>query len=245
MFRKCSALNCYHLLNNCSLQKYVLGEGDNQLRRIVGSIVLLMGVALVFYPQIEKKWVYDREQQLLIDSFEELGRTEYLQQLSTEAESRIHGKDVDRLKKSIVANSTQDKKQETLEGARAILRIDRIELEMIVFDGAGAVNLSKGAGVIEPKKQFGIDNVGVAGHRALVKGKQFNRLDELAPNDVIEVTTRDGAFQYEITRKFVVPKTDVSVLNDTDTPLLTLVTCTPIGKSNPPDRLIVQAELKK
>lgn len=39
--------------------------------------------------------------------------------------------------------------------------------------------------MIEPEKEFGINNVGLAGHRAITHGKQFNRLDELAPNDEI------------------------------------------------------------
>lgn len=189
--------------------------------------------------------VYDHEQQLLTDSFEQLGQTELLQQLSTDAEDVLEAEDIVKVKKTIVSDRPQEKKKDGLEGARGIVRINRIDLEMIVFEGATARNLSKGVGIVESKKQFGVNNVGLAGHRALVKGKQFNRLDELAPRDVIEVTTRSGVFEYEVTRKFVVPKNDVSVLNDTGTPLITLITCTPLGQSNPPNRLIVQAALKE
>lgn len=214
------------------------------MRRVVGLLVLLTGISLVFYPQIEKRF-YDQEQQALLDSFEQLGATELLQQLSAETEDMIQVEDIVRVETSIASDNPKEEEKEVLKGARGIMRIDSIGLEMIVFDSASAVNLGKGAGIVEPKKQFGVNNVGVAGHRALVKGKQFNRLDELAPNDVIEVTTKDGVFEYEITRKFVVPKTEVSVLNETGTPLITLITCTPLGKSNPPDRLIVQAALKE
>ena len=213
------------------------------MRRVVGLLALLAGIALIFYPQFEKVF-YEHEQQALIDSFEQLGDTELLQQLSTDAESKIQMDDVLNAEKIIESDGGKKDKQ-VLEGAQAILRIDSIDLEMIVFDGATANNLSKGAGIVEPQKKFGVNNVGLAGHRALVKGKQFNRLDELAPNDIIEVTTRDGVFEYEVIRNFIVPKTEVSVLNDTSTPLITLITCTPLGVSNPPDRLIVQAELKK
>ena len=219
-------------------------EDDKTLRRVVGLLVLLAGIALLFYPQFEKVF-YDQEQQALIDSFEQLGDTELLQQLSTEAEGMMYVDDVLTVEKSIASDTIKKEKRQVLEGARAILRIDSIDLEMIVFDGTTATNLSKGAGIVDPHKEFGVNNVGLAGHRALVKGKQFNRLDELKPNEIIEVTTRDGVLEYEITRKFVVPKTEVSVLNETGTPIITLITCTPLGKSNPPDRLIVQAELKK
>jgi len=219
--------------------------GDRKLRKTVGLIILVVGLALVFYPQIEKKMVYDREQQILIDSFEQLGQTELLQQLSTDAEDILKVEDIAKAKNSIASNGSAEKKRDELEGARGIVRIERIDLEMIVFDGATASNLSKGAAIVESKKQFGINNVGLAGHRALVEGKQFNRLDELELSDVIEVTTRDRVFEYEVIRKFVVPKNEISVLDDTGTPLITLITCTPLGQSNPPNRLIVQAALKK
>ena len=215
------------------------------MRRVVGLLVLLIGIALVFYPQLEKKF-YDHEQQALIDSFEQLGETELLQQLSTDAEAVVHEDDVLNVERSIASGGVNEEKekQQVLEGARAILRIESIGLEMIVFEGATANHLSKGAGIVEPNKKFGVNNVGLAGHRALAKGKQFNRLDELETKDIIKITTKDGMQEYEITRKFVVPKTEVSILDDADTPLITLITCTPLGVSNPPDRLIVQAELK-
>jgi len=242
MFRNCSEHFCYYVfISQISLNPFLRGD-DKTLRRVVGLLVLLAGIALVFYPQIEKMF-YDHEQQALIDSFEQLGDTELLQHLSTDAEGVIQTDDVLNVEKSIASDDGKKDKQ-MLEGAQAILRIDSIDLEMIVFNGATANNLSKGAGIVEPKKKFGVNNVGLAGHRALVKGKQFNRLDELEPNDIIEVTTQDGVLKYEVTRNFVVPKTQVSVLNDTGTPLITLITCTPVGKSNPPDRLIVQAQLK-
>lgn len=213
--------------------RIIFREGDKKLRRAIGILLLIVGGALVFYPQIEKIR-YDTEQQKLVDSFEQLGQTELIQQLSTSSE------EVDTIE------ATSDKGQQVLtEGVTGIIRIDSIDLEMAIFADATPNSLSKGAGIVDAKKQFAVNNVGLAGHRALASGKQFNRLDEIRENDVIEVTTAVGNLQYEVTRTFVVHKSDVSVLEDQDKPLITLVTCTPLGRSNPPDRLIVQAELKQ
>ena len=200
------------------------------MRKVLGACLVLIGLAVVFYPQF-KNYTYDREQEQLLTSFQQLGDTDLLEQLSTDAEA--------------VTIDPNDDLAKQLEGARGILTIDKIDLEMIVFDGAGVDALSKGAGMIEPKKEFGVNNIGIAGHRAVAKGKQFNRLDELKVDDEIQVTTQDGTYTFVIVDTFVVHQSDISVLQDTDEPLITLVTCTPLGKRNPPDRLIVQAALKQ
>ncbi|WP_342514445.1 class D sortase [Sporosarcina sp. FSL K6-1522] len=200
------------------------------MRKVLGICLVLIGLAVVFYPQF-KNYTYDREQQQLLTSFQQLGDTDLLEQLSTDAET--------------VTIDPNDDLAKQLEGARGILTIDKIDVEMIVFDGAGVEALSKGAGMIEPKKEFGVNNIGIAGHRAVAKGKQFNRLGELNIDDEIQVTTQDGTYTFIITDTFVVHQSDISVLQDKDEPLITLVTCTPLGKRNPPDRLIVQAALKQ
>lgn len=190
----------------------------------MGLFFILIGVAIFLYPLYENMQ-YDREQQQLLDSFAQLGNTEQLEQASMEAEQ------------------TNEDKSDLLKGARGLISIDKIDLDMLIFDGTSTEALSKGIGMIEPQKEFGVNNIGLAGHRAITKGKQFNRLDELNVNDEIQVTTSIGTLEFAVVDTFVVHQSEVSVLNDQDEPLLTLVTCTPIGSRNPPHRLIVQAAL--
>lgn len=195
--------------------------------RFVWSFVFISaGFLLLFYPQIEKE-AADTKQEKLIQTFKQLGdANEYEEQ-----------------EPSIEVQENQ-KQIKLLEGARGIIHIPKIDLEMLIFEGAGKVPLKKGTGMIEPDKEFGINNVGIAGHRSTTFGKQFNRLDELSHNDEIIVETKTGSYEFVIVQKFVVDRSEVGVLNDQKEPFLTLVTCTPIGKKNPTDRLIVQAKLK-
>lgn len=204
-------------------------KGDVKLRRIIGVVFLLLGFFLLFYPQIEKK-VSDSKQTQLIEAFENLGITSTYEETFSPAE---------------VQANTDDEKLILLDGARGIVEIPKIDLEMVIFDGASENSLKKGIGMIEPDKEFGIHNVGLAGHRATTHGKQFNRLDELVPRDLVKVKTETGTYEYEIVRTFVVDQTEIEVLKDGQEPLLTLVTCTPLGKKNPTARLIVQAKLIK
>ncbi|HMH70113.1 MAG TPA: sortase [Candidatus Saccharimonadales bacterium] len=69
----------------------------------------------------------------------------------------------------------------------------------------------------------------------------FARLDQLANGDTIYVNYESKRYSYTVTKKEVVRPTEVSKLvYPTDKPILTLITCTPIGTSR--DRLLITAE---
>ncbi len=68
----------------------------------------------------------------------------------------------------------------------------------------------------------------------------FGLLDKLAPGDRLSVDYQSRRYIYEVTGTKVVAPTDVSVLNPTAEPTLTLITCTPPGTSL--KRLIVTAK---
>lgn len=199
------------------------------MRMLWGAGFILAGLLLLTYPQLEKK-AADHKQEQLIEAFEQLSDV---------------GRKIDEAEPPHAepANVQQDA-VELLDGARGVIRIPKIDLNMMIFEGSDESALRKGVGMIEPEKEMGKNNVGLAGHRAVTYGKQFNRLDELAPNDEIEIETKTGRYVFVVTKAFVVDRTKVEVLADQKEPLLTLVTCTPIGKKNPTDRLIVQARLK-
>ncbi|ARF17605.1 class D sortase [Sporosarcina ureae] len=200
-------------------------------RKCIGWVLVIAGVLVVSYPML-KNIAYDKQQQELLEAFDQLGTME-----PTVFE--------DESKNPTSAEAPTDKKNPSLEGSRGIVSIDKIDLKMLMFDGVTENELGKGAGIMEPHKDFTKHNVGLAGHRAVADGKQFNRLGELEVGDDIQVNTQNEILHYRITDTFVVHKTDVSVLEDQETPQLTLVTCTPLGSWHPPDRLIVQAELQE
>ena len=199
--------------------------------RIAWSIgFILIGILLLSYPQIEKR-ASDAKQQQLIEAFEQLGTI---------------SEQVEAIPTTEVASIPPPPEQlALLDGARGVIRIPKIDLQMMIFEGSDEAALSKGVGMIEKEKQFGKNNVGLAGHRAIAYGKQFNRLDELAPSDEIEIKTKTDTYEFVVVETFVVNRTEVEVLSDKKEPLLTLVTCTPVGSKDPVDRLIVQAKLKQ
>ncbi|MFA5172771.1 MAG: sortase, partial [Sulfuriferula sp.] len=69
----------------------------------------------------------------------------------------------------------------------------------------------------------------------------FAQLDKLQPGDTIYVNYNSIRYSYNVTKKEVVKPTQVDKLTyATDKPILTLITCTPLGTST--NRLLVTAE---
>jgi LPXTG-site transpeptidase (sortase) family protein len=68
----------------------------------------------------------------------------------------------------------------------------------------------------------------------------FVLLDKLAPGDRFTIDYQSKRYTYEVTGSKVVEPTDLSVLNPTPTPTVTLITCTPPGTSL--RRLVVTAK---
>jgi len=121
----------------------------------------------------------------------------------------------------------------------AVLRIPKIRLEVPVLPGTDDRILDRAVGHIEDTAEPGADgNSGLAGHR----DGFFRGLKDIAVGDLMELDTRHGKEVYRVERTWIVDPNDVSVLDPTPTPTLTLVTCYPfyfVGSA--PQRFIVRA----
>src|ERR1700730_2319075 len=121
----------------------------------------------------------------------------------------------------------------------AVLRIPRAKLEVPVLPGTDEMTLNRGVGWIENTTRPGeTGNVGIAGHR----DGFFRCLKDVAKGDVLTLETAMGPGEYVIDDIRIVSPQDVSVLDATPAPTVTLVTCYPfyfVGDA--PRRYIVRA----
>jgi sortase A len=120
------------------------------------------------------------------------------------------------------------------------IEIPRLEVSAIIKAGTDARTLQLAVGHI-PGTAFPGDtgNVGLAAHRDTF----FRRLRDIKSDDEIRLTTPEGTYTYRVARTDVVEPTDVWVLDPTDHPALTLVTCYPFSYvGTAPQRFIVRAE---
>ena len=122
------------------------------------------------------------------------------------------------------------------------VEIPRLDVSVVVRAGSDARTLQLAVGHIPGTALPGeTGNVGLAGHRDTF----FRRLKDIRPDDEIHFETPQGSFVYRVERTVVVEPTDVWVLDQSDSSILTLVTCYPFTYlGSAPQRFIVRASLR-
>ena len=121
----------------------------------------------------------------------------------------------------------------------AVMTIDKLGIQVPVYDGADDFNLNRGVARIKGTATVDADgNLGIAGHR----DGFFRGLKDIAIGDHIELQTARGEAVYTVSSITIVEPSDVSVLAPTPERTITLVTCYPfyfVGQA--PKRYIVKA----
>jgi sortase A len=119
------------------------------------------------------------------------------------------------------------------------IEIPRLGVSAIIRAGSDARTLRLAVGHITGTAFPGESgNIGLAGHRDTF----FRRLRDIRVGDEIRIVTPEATYAFNVERTSVVAPRDTWVLNDTSTPVLTLVTCYPftyVGSA--PNRFIVRA----
>jgi sortase A len=125
--------------------------------------------------------------------------------------------------------------------ALALLKIPKIDMDVVVIEGTQIRDLKKGPGHYKDTAYPWEDEgkVAIAGHRTTY-GAPFWSLDKLRRGDRITLATEFGEFDYQVTRTREVVPTETDILQQTEDPTLVLTTCTP--RFSAARRLIVFAE---
>lgn len=132
------------------------------------------------------------------------------------------------------------------ENAIGVIRIDKIDVVLPIFDNTSKKNLLLGAGVVKttdpPSAEKNTITV-LAGHRGSGKGLDyFLHINKLAPGDEIKITTRKQVLYYKVMGDEVVEPNDWSrFIREEDKTKLYLMSCHPYPKND--KRLLVKSEL--
>jgi sortase A len=122
------------------------------------------------------------------------------------------------------------------------IEIPRLRLSVMTREGADAGTLRRAVGHVPSTALPGQGgNAAFAGHRDTF----FRKLRDIRRGDEIVFTTAAGRHRYVVSELRVVDPRDVSVLEPTAHPVLTLVTCYPFNYiGSAPERFIVRADFR-
>lgn len=227
-------------------------------------VLILAGLLVMLFPYA-REWYYDWRQDRLLGEMEkqlyqaedpaaEAARDAAYRELSQLMEREAQAMPAEEpspeaslpadgaLPTAAEAATAPPKPTPTPKPAIAILTIEKINLKLPVLEGATEENMKLAAGhMVETTPLGQTGNAAIAAHRALTKGRLFNRLDELGEGDQIVVDQKGERTVYTVFKTLLVEPTDVSVLRGSKTDkVLTLITCDPVV--NATHRLIVQAK---
>lgn len=127
-----------------------------------------------------------------------------------------------------------------------ILSIPSLGLRELIHDSPDASALDLGVWrrphTSTPAQQ---SNTVLVGHRFTYTNPQgvFYHLDKINLGQELTVFWQQQKYTYIVNRIFIVSPTAIEVESPTNTPLLTLYTCTPLWSGH--ERLVIQAELKE
>ncbi|KOA21435.1 sortase family protein [Clostridium homopropionicum DSM 5847] len=198
------------------------------MKRVIGIIMILAGACLIITINYTKYRV-DKNQKEMINAFENIIKDEV-----------NNDKPVNKVEIKVPENKLEINTKDTI----GILYIPKIDIKVAIAEGVDnetlkyAVGHFKGTPLPDNKGNFCI-----AGHRSYAYGEFFNRLDELQIDDEITVETKVRQYKYRVYEKKVVEPSEISVLDNTKDPIITLVTCTPVRIAT--HRLIIKGKLEE
>lgn len=197
------------------------------MKKIIGIIMILIGSLLIITTTFIQYTVH-KNQQVMINEFE----------------NAIKDIDKEDNQKDSNLKSSESGKKEDEKGVIGTINIPKMELKAAISEGVDletlkyAVGHFRGTPLPEEKGNFCL-----AGHRSYTYGEFFNRLDELEIGDIIIVETHTGTYKYGVYEKKIVDPNEISILDNSKSSIITLVTCTPIRIAT--HRLIIKGKLQE
>ena len=154
-------------------------------------------------------------------------------------EASMRGYAPDKSEWSEKASAKYEKNKDRGGPPMAVLTIDGLNIKAPVYEGTHRITLDRGLGWIEgTAKPDETGNIALSGHR----DGFFRPLKDIKVGDPIEMQTMAGVQTFEVSDISIVDALEVSVLDPTDTTVLTLITCYPFYyQGYAPDRYIVRA----
>ncbi|MCA9385717.1 class E sortase [Candidatus Dojkabacteria bacterium] len=217
------------------LERFFTTKSLQIVNRFLTVFVLLFSSYLVCRPVAQEVGYYVRNNE---------HKTELSLRDDIEISSNVSREEAERITRSILETSFTEQKTPVLEALNSYLIIPKIGVSGAVLEGTDASTLDQGfwhrPASSNPSEG---GNTVITGHRFLYKDgpKTFYHLDKLEIGDEIRVLWEGIDYTYEVESIHEVHPRNIAVEDNTQEPILTLYTCTPLWTAE--NRLVIRAKL--
>lgn len=225
------------------------------MRKYLSRILIFAGILIIIIAVFQKVSTVYYEKKLITEYSEYMDALKKIESEELKAEEEFNN-EIDKnesLQETDKVNGTATDKEsavkvfdydKALKGKdiSGIIEIPKINVKSAILEGTDDRALKYAVGHYPKLGKLGEGNYVLLGHRNYVYGHFFRDLDDLTKGDEVIITQGSNTYTYEVYESFVVKPEEVWVLKQTKDPIITMITCTPIGTYT--DRLIVRASLK-
>lgn len=228
------------------------------MRKYISWFLIFAGILIIGLAVFQKVSTIYYENKLINDYSEYMDALKKIETEELKAEEEINNTDsannVNETLQETDKESETESEEKTVKKAidydkllkgkdiSGIIEIPKINVKSAILEGTDDKALKYAVGHYPKLGKLGEGNYVLLGHRNYVYGHFFRNLDDLTKGDEVIITKGSDTYTYVVFESFVVKPDEVWVLEQTKEPIITMITCTPIGTYT--DRLIVRAALK-
>lgn len=189
--------------------------------RVLGIILLIVGVALIFNKQISNQMIRHNQQSTLNG----LNKSKVTENLRKKGMY-----DFSKVKSLGIAQATRSQVKKT-SGAIGALAIPDVNMYLPIMLGMSDDAMSTGGGTMRADQVMGKGNYPLAGHYMTAKGILFSPLEDVKKGELVYLTNLNKVYVYRIYMKKIVDPTAVWLVDNTKKNIVTLITCADGGKN--------------
>lgn len=217
----------------------------NKVFVIVGSILIVLSLMMYFFGDILLERLIVNEG-VNVESTDGLIDDEDI--VSNDGLTPDYNEDNVESLSAMTILKYKDDMNKTIPRGRIV--IDRIGVNLRIYEGLNNANLLRGACEQIPRYEMKMGDVGnyvLAAHCSRYnKHFMFSSIRYLKPGDEIKVSDNENVYVYKVTFVKKVSKEDTSFINEkVDEKLITLYTCDDVYRFYPRNRIVVRGSLDR
>ncbi|WP_414839250.1 class A sortase [Carnobacterium sp. TMP28] len=200
---------------------------SQKLWTVIGSIMIIFGLLFLMAEPIQHAYVRHRSNQLTNQTY-----------IKTTASDSV-SYDFSNVTEVTLEDVLKSQFSQHALPVVGSLAIPEIGMHLAILEGVSNENLISGAGTMKPDQEMGKGNYSLASHNMKDPTLLFAPLHQAKIGMKAYLTDKEMIYVYELAIHEIIEPTRVDVIRDTETTLLTMITCNYNGEM----RLNTQGEL--